>query len=182
MSNNREALPLFRKILLASATLPGIFPPVRIQVRVGGKDYDELHVDGGVTRQVFIAPSVFSYVAHNQKSDTTRPRLYVIRNGKIDPEWKPISENMLSITQRSIATLIKNQGIGDLYRIYSITRQDGIDFNLASIPSDFGDTSDEPFDQRYMVALFDRGYDLGSHNYPWAKASPGLELTTQAHN
>jgi hypothetical protein len=82
---------------------------------------------------------------------------------------------MLSITQRSIATLIKNQGIGDLYRIYSITRQDGIDFNLASIPSDFGDTSDEPFDQRYMVALFDRGYDLGSHNYPWTKAPPGLE-------
>jgi predicted acylesterase/phospholipase RssA len=182
MSNNREALPLFRKILLASATLPGIFPPVRIQVRVGGKDYDELHVDGGVTRQVFIAPSVFSYVAHNQKSDTTRPRLYVIRNGKIDPEWKPISENMLSIRQRSIATLIKNQGIGDLYRIYSITKQDGIDFTLASIPSNFGDTSDEPFDQRYMVALFDRGYDLGSHNYRWAKAPPGLELTTQAHN
>jgi predicted acylesterase/phospholipase RssA len=182
MSNNREALPLFRKILLASATLPGIFPPVRIQVRVGGQNYDELHVDGGVTRQVFIAPSAFSYVAHNQKSDTTRPRLYVIRNGKIDPEWKPISENMLSITQRSIATLIKNQGIGDLYRIYSITKQEGIDFNLASIPSGLGDTGDEPFDQRYMIALFDRGYDLGSHNYPWAKAPPGLELTTQAHN
>jgi predicted acylesterase/phospholipase RssA len=175
MSNNREALPLFRKILLASATLPGIFPPVRIQVRVGGQNYDELHVDGGVTRQVFIAPSVFSYVAHNQKSDTTRLRLYVIRNGKIEPEWKPIKENMLSITQRSIATLIKNQGIGDLYRIYSITKQDGIDFNLASIPSDFGDTSSEPFDQRYMMALFDRGYDLGSRNYPWAKAPPGLE-------
>jgi hypothetical protein len=90
MSNNREALPLFRKILLASATLPGIFPPVRIQVRVAGQNYDELHVDGGVTRQVFIALSVFSYVAHNQKSNTTRPRLYVIRNGKIDPNGSPL--------------------------------------------------------------------------------------------
>jgi hypothetical protein len=48
----------------------------------------------------------------------------------------------------------------------------GIDFNLASIPSDFSDAGDEPFDQRYMIALFDRGYDLGSHNYPWAKAPP----------
>jgi hypothetical protein len=48
MSNNREAISLFRKILLASATLPGVFPPVRIHVRVGGKDYDELHVDGGI--------------------------------------------------------------------------------------------------------------------------------------
>ena len=184
MSSNPDALPLFRKILLASATLPGIFPPVRIQVRVGGQDYDELHVDGGVTRQVFIAPSIFSYVAHNRQAGrpATRPRLYVVRNGKIDPEWQPVSENMLSITQRSIATLIKNQGIGDLYRIYSITKQDGIGFNLASIPADFNDTSDEPFEQRYMIALFDRGYDLGSHNYSWAKAPPGMDLTAQVHN
>jgi predicted patatin/cPLA2 family phospholipase len=184
MSNNREAIALFRKILLASATLPGVFPPVRIQVRVGGQNYDELHVDGGVTRQVFIAPSIFSFVSKDQKSarSATKQRLYVIRNGKIDPEWQSVNENVLSITQRSISTLIKNQGIGDLYRIYSITKRDGIDFNLASIPADFTETSSEPFDQRYMIALFDRGYDLASHNYSWMKAPPGLDLATQAHN
>src|ERR1017187_7739452 len=184
MSNNPDAISLFRKILLASATLPGVFPPVRIQVRVGGKDYDELHVDGGITRQVFIAPSIFSFVSGNQKPGraVTKRRLYVIRNGKIDPEWQPVSENVLSITTRSISTLIKNQGIGDLYRIYSITKRDGIDFNLASIPPDFSDTSGEPFDQRYMIALFDRGYDLASHHYSWVKAPPGMELTAQAHN
>jgi len=184
MSNNRDAIALFRKILLASATLPGVFPPVRIQVRVGGQNYDELHVDGGVTRQVFIAPSIFSFVSRDQKSakPAAKPRLFVIRNGKINPEWQSVSENVLSVTQRSIATLIKNQGIGDLYRIYSVTRRDGIDFNLASIPADFTDASDEPFDQKYMVALFDRGYDLASHNYSWVKAPPGMELATQAHN
>ena len=181
MSNNRDAIPLFRKILLASATLPGVFAPVRIQVQVGGKSYDELHVDGGVTRQVFIAPSLFSLGSGNRRAAATR-RLYVIRNGKIDPEWQSVGENVLSITQRSIATLIKNQGIGDLYRIYSITRRDGIDFNLASIPSDFSDVSAEPFDQRYMNALFDRGYDLASRNYAWMKAPPGLELAVQSHN
>jgi predicted patatin/cPLA2 family phospholipase len=185
MSNNREAMVLFRKILLASATLPGIFPPVRIQVRVGGQNYDELHVDGGLTRQVFITPSIFSFVPHDQRPGrpAAKPRLYVIRNGKIDPEWQSVSENVFSITQRSISTLIKNQGIGDLYRIYSVTKRDGIDFNLASIPPDFRDTSDEPFDQKYMIALFNRGYDLASHNYSWVKAPPGMETaTTQARN
>jgi predicted acylesterase/phospholipase RssA len=183
MSRDRDALGLFRKILLASATLPGVFPPVRIQVRVGGQSYDELHVDGGVTRQVFIAPSIFSFASHDPKParPATKPRLYVIRNGKIDPEWQSVSENVVSITQRSISTLIKNQGIGDLYRIYSITKRDGIDFNLASIPSDFSETSDEPFDQKYMIALFDRGYNLASHNYSWVKAPPGMELVPQAH-
>jgi predicted acylesterase/phospholipase RssA len=184
MSNNRDAMVLFRKILLASATLPGVFPPVRIQVRVGGQNYDELHVDGGVTRQVFIAPSIASFVSRDQKSErpATKLRLFVIRNGKIDPEWQSVNENVLSITQRSISTLIKNQGIGDLYRIYSVTRRDGIDFNLASIPADFSNTSDESFDQKYMIALFERGYTLASHNYPWDKAPPGMELATQAHN
>jgi predicted acylesterase/phospholipase RssA len=183
MSNNREALGLFRKILLASATLPGVFPPVRIQVRVGGQSYDELHVDGGVTRQVFIAPSIFSVVSHGQKGKpVASPHLYVIRNGKIDPEWQSVSENVVSITQRSISTLIKNQAIGDLYRIYSVTKDQGIEFNLASIPADFNQTSDEPFDQKYMTALFNRGYDLGHENYAWVKAPPGLELATQARN
>jgi hypothetical protein len=184
LSNNPEAIGLFRKILLASATLPGVFPPVRIKVRVGGQDYDELHVDGGVTRQVFIAPSIFSFVSHDQKPGraATKPRLFVIRNGKIDPEWQSVRENVLSITQRSISTLIKNQGIGDLYRIYSIARRDGIDFNLASIPADFGETSGQPFDQKYMIALFDRGYDLATHHYSWVKAPPGLEVADQTRN
>ena len=184
MSNNRDAGALFRKILLASATLPGFFPPVRIQVRVGGQNYDELHVDGGVTRQVFIAPSIFSLASRDQKSarPAAKPRLFVIRNGKIDPEYQSVNDNILSITQRSISTLIKNQGIGDLYRIYSVTRREGVDFNLASIPADFKETSDEPFDQKYMIALFERGYDLGSHNYSWEKAPPGMEVAAQAHN
>ena len=184
MSSNPDAIFLFRKILLASATLPGVFPPVRIQIRIGGKDYDELHVDGGVTRQVFIAPSIFSFVSGNQKSARaiTKRRLYVIKNGRIDPEWQPVSENVMSITTRSIDTLIKNQGIGDLYRIYSICKRDSIDFNLASIPPDFNEARKGPFDGGYMNALFDRGYDLASHNYSWVKSPPGLELATQAHN
>jgi hypothetical protein len=81
-------------------------------------------------------------------------------------------------TQRSI----KNQRIGDLYRIYSVTKRDGIDFNLASIPSNFSDTSNEPFDQKYMIALFDRVYNLASHHYFWVKVPLGMELAAQAHN
>jgi predicted acylesterase/phospholipase RssA len=184
MSNNPDAIALFRKILLASATLPGVFPPVRIQVRVGGKNYDELHVDGGVTRQVFFAPSIFSFASGNQKPGraVAKRRLYVIKNGRIDPEWQPVSENVMSITTRSISTLIKNQGIGDLYRIYSISKRDEIDFNLASIPPDFREVRKEPFDPRYMNALYDRGYDLASHNYSWVKAPPGIESVTRASN
>jgi predicted patatin/cPLA2 family phospholipase len=108
MSSDPEALALFRKILLASATLPGIFPPVRIQVRVGDQNYDELHVDGGVTRQVFVAPTIVSAGSdHRRSNGIAKPRIFIIRNGRIDPEWQPISENLVSITQRSISNPYK---------------------------------------------------------------------------
>jgi predicted acylesterase/phospholipase RssA len=174
-SDRPEAVELFRKVLLASATLPGVFAPVRIKVRLGDKDYDELHVDGGITRQVFIAPSTLRLVsAGPTRTSLNGARLFVIRNGRIDPQWEPVHDNVVSITQRSLSTLIKNQSIGDLYRIYSVARQDGIDFNLASIPADFTVRTDEIFDQKYMTALFDKGYEMGAH-YPWIKSPPGLQ-------
>ena len=176
-NDSPEALDLFRNVLLASATLPGVFAPVRIKVRVGGKDYDELHVDGGVTRQVFIAPSILRLVSPNPMSNGAR--LFVIRNGRTDPQWEPVNENVLSVTQRSLSTLIKNQGIGDLYRIYSMAKQNGMAFNLASIPADFDVQADDPFDQKYMMALFERGYQMSSHGYPWVRSLPGLQTADQ---
>ncbi len=61
MSRDPEALSLFRKILLASASVPGVLPPVRIKVRANVRTYDELHVDGGVTQQVFLAPTAVAF-------------------------------------------------------------------------------------------------------------------------
>jgi len=174
-SDSPEALDLFRKVLLASATLPGVFAPVRMKVRIGGKQYDELHVDGGVTRQVFIPPSILRLVAGNSERLAVGARLYVIRNGRIQPQWEQVKDNVFAISQRSLSTLIKNQSIGDLYRIYSITGKNGIEFNLASIPIDFRAQSNEPFNLTYMRALFERGYDMGRRGYPWLKSLPGLQ-------
>ena len=174
-SDNPDAIDLFRKVLLASATVPGVFAPVRIKVRVGGKDYDEMHVDGGVTRQVFIAPSTLHLFSDVRKT-VSGARLFVIRNGRIEPQWQPVNADLLSITQRSISTLIKNQGIGDLYRIYAIARQNRVEFNLASIPANFNVEADGAFDQQYMVALFEQGYRMAKDRYPWARSLPDLQI------
>ncbi|MGC2780631.1 MAG: patatin-like phospholipase family protein [Bradyrhizobium sp.] len=175
-----EAIDLFRQVLLASATVPGAFAPVRIKVRIGDKDYDELHVDGGVTRQVFIGPSVLRLVSgRGPRRSVSGAHLYVIRNARIDPQWDSVGADVLSVTQRSLSTLIKNQGIGDIYRIYSVAKFNGIDFNLASVPSDFQAKSDGPFDRSYMTALFDRGQEMGRRGYPWVKSLPGLQQSNQ---
>src|SRR5439155_3381052 len=53
-SGRPEALDLVRKILLASAAVPGVFPPVLIDVEAGGRHYQEMHVDGGAVAQTFL--------------------------------------------------------------------------------------------------------------------------------
>jgi hypothetical protein len=64
--------------------LPGAFAPVHINVRVGGDDYDELHVDGRLTRQVFIRPSIVHFVNNLGSRPIIRgARLHVVRNSRI---------------------------------------------------------------------------------------------------
>jgi len=173
-SGNPKALELFRSILVASAAIPGAFPPTMIQVDVGGKTYEEMHVDGGATSQVFVYPPGLNIAQVFREYQTVRERrLYVIRNARLDPEWSDVDRRTLSITGRAISSLIQTQGVGDLYRIYLTSQRDHVDFNLAYIPSSFNVPLPQPFDTHYMNELFKLGYELAAKGYPWAKVPPG---------
>ena len=174
-AGSAHALQTLRQVLLASASIPGIFPPVRIAVRAGGKTFEELHVDGGTTREVFFSPADFSFRDLDKAlSLKINRRLYVIRNGKINPEWQATEENTFAIGQRSLATVLKNQTLGDLTRMHAKARAEGIDYNLAVIPDDFKTPRPKPFDRGYMTSLFQHGLGLGRAGYAWMKAPPGI--------
>ena len=111
-SGNPGALSLIRKIILASAAIPGAFPPVDISVTADGKQFEEMHVDGGVTRQVFLYPPGFSPKDVDKAIGwKIKRRLFIVRNTKIDPEFAVTKDQLLPIASRSISTLIKTQGI-----------------------------------------------------------------------
>jgi hypothetical protein len=99
----------------------------------------------------------------------------VVRNSKITPEYTAVGGSAVAIAGRSLETLTKNQGVGDLITMYGKAKVEGIDYNLASIPADFSAPRPAPFDVGYMTALFERGYGLGKAGYRWAKAPPGAE-------
>ena len=88
--------------------------------------------------------------------------------------FEGIQEPLARIAGRSISTLIRTQGLGDIYRIYSSTRRDGIDFNLAYITPDFTAEPDTEFDPTYMRALFDYAYAEAKGGYPWVKTPHAL--------
>jgi predicted acylesterase/phospholipase RssA len=173
-SGHPQALELLRKIFLASASIPGAFPPVYINVNADGKPFQEMHVDGGTTTQVFLMPSQLMVKDIDRKySIRARRTIYVIRNGRLSPETEPVRDRTLSIASRSISTLIKNQGIGDLYRLHAFSRKNKMRFKLAYIPGDFKNTSTEAFDRAYMIKLFDLGKKLGRAGYKWKTTPPG---------
>jgi hypothetical protein len=173
-SHHPQALELVRTLLVASAAIPGAFPPVMISVEADGQKFEEMHVDGGATAQVFVYPPSLNIRTASQQAGITRQRrLFVIRNARLDPDWAQVERRTLSIANRAVSSLIQTQGVGDLYRIYIAAQRDGIDFNLAYIPESFKTLLREPFDPVYMKELFKVGYDLAVNGYPWAKTPPG---------
>ena len=103
---------------------------------------------------------------------------------RIVSEWDAVNLRLTSIAGRSISTLIKTQGISDLYRIYLCTQRDSIDYNLANIPDDFTETGEGEFDQEYMskqsvIELIDCSVTTirGSAYYPASDKLhwPGIE-------
>jgi len=175
-SGQPGALELIRKIILASASIPAIFPPVLFEVEADGKPYDEIHVDGGTASQVFLYPAELDWKAVLQHFEVKgNPKVYVVRNSFLKPDWKTVEPKILSIANISIDSLIRTQGIGDMYRIYLDCQRDGLEYNLAYIPEDFDVISTEDFDPVYMGKLFDLGYQLARNGYPWDKAPPGFE-------
>ena len=176
-SKDPRALDLFRRIMLASAAIPGAFPPVMIPVEIDGKRFEEMHVDGGATTQVFVYPPSIVELARSKHIEVNirKRHLYVIRNGRLDPQWAYVERRLFSIADRSISSLIHSQGVGDLFRIYFVAKKDGVDFNLAYIGPEFNAVHKEDFDNAYMKALFEYSFDLARKGYPWKKTVPFLE-------
>ncbi len=173
-SGHPDAPQLFRDIMLASASIPGVFRPVLIDVSWNGETYQEMHVDGGATSQVFLFPATFDFRDFAESVGGIAGRtVYVVRNASARPVHKPVSRRTLEIARAAVGSLIRSQGEGDLYRIYLLAERDGIAFRLAAIPSDIGVEPKEMFDKAYMNALFDRGFELAVSGYPWKTYPPG---------
>ena len=168
MSGAPQAKQLIHDIIRASSAIPGAFPPVLFQVESAGGRYDEMHVDGGVTSQLFLGVTGLDWrrIATKLRVDGP-PQLYLIRNSQLAPKWVAVDRRLGPIVSRTISSLIRTQGIGDLAQIYITAEQAGMGYNLARVPADFALEPQELFDPAYMVALFERGFSAGRDGSAW---------------
>lgn len=166
-SGNPEALELFKKVLLASASIPAAFPPVYFDVVVDGNKYDEMHVDGGVVAGMFSYGCRLADEAQGQ----CMCNFYIIKNGKLDAEAEQVKRHSAYITMRSFSTLMKAQSWKDMMGLYVIAGNEG-GFHYISIPSNYEPKGKEVFDTEEMRRLYDLGYKIATSDNPWQKEIP----------
>ena len=192
-----NARQLIGDVILASCSVPGLFSPLLLDVQAGGDHYDELHVDGGVTSQLFIGPNGFDWKRATERLRVQGPpRVYVIRNARHrpfneaarknlertisavsrnpngTPEWEEVELKASPILRRSLASMARRPGIDEVSRRYVAACGDALDFNFARIPDDLDIDPSEFIDLDYMQELFARGYAMAKDGYPWIKVAP----------
>jgi hypothetical protein len=148
-------------VLLASASIPGLFPPVAIEAQANGRTLQELHADGGITTPFFLAPEP-ALLGRGQFVRTRAPaQAYVIVNNQLAPEFQITDRTLITVLGRSLSAAVKAGTRAAVMAHGTYGRRNGIALQFATIDGRLTEASKAPFEQAYMRALFAHGERLG---------------------
>ena len=175
--NTLESRTLFQKVLLASCSVPGLLPPVPIDIEVDGKRFTELHVDGGVTACVFLQPAMLGIGPNGEQPSEANPTtVYAIVAGKLHQTAAPTKRELFSIAGESMNAVLQAKMEGELTTLFMLTRYARANFKLSGIPQDYETPGNNmSFDQKVMRGLVDEGIRAGRNGTAWRSFPPGLE-------
>jgi predicted acylesterase/phospholipase RssA len=154
---DEAALKLFRAVLLASASIPGVFPPVLIDAQSHGKPVQELHNDGTITAPFFIAPE--TTLAGTGTVRLPTKQIYVIANAKLTQQFDMTTMLTAAVLGRSISLALQSGLRTELLLTLAAAQKQGITVNVGQIGPEFEHPSRGIFDPDYMKALFDFGVE-----------------------
>ena len=191
--DDANKLGLFRDVLLASASVPGLLPPVDVQIDVDGTRYTELHVDGGVAAALFLQPSMVGVTPDQDvPSSPDDSHVYVIVAGQLQLPRRTVKRRLTKVFEESISSVLQSQLEGDLLKIYLLSRFSGASFALTSVPKDITfESAPLAFDPVTMRKLFETGYQHAATREGWhftpaslaqdelAPPRSGVEFTVQ---
>ena len=184
-----ESLKLYRDVVLASCSIPGAFPPVRIPVEIDGKWYEELHVDGGVSDEIiFRAFMVGDLNRAAGRAGAHAPAgsvLYVISNGKLYATAKCLKPALTDMIGASFKSIVYGKTRDELYRIYLNCLETGVDFRVTAIPQDFelANTAGLGISKEDQNRLFEVGKAIGRRpgvGQDWRDLPPGTNAAEQS--
>ena len=160
------ARKLFRDVLVASASIPGVFEPVLIRVRQGEKLYDEMHVDGNASTSLFVAP-VAAYFALLDQRSLDGARVYVLINGQIieAPETTPFK--LGPIMARTFAVALKHMSRAQVVAVDQFADKYRMSVQSTYLPFDYPKYSSADFRASTMRPLFEYGAQCAASGHLW---------------
>jgi Patatin-like phospholipase len=175
-SGNPQALELFRNVMTASASIPGVFSPMLIEVESQGRRFAEMHVDGGVTTNVLVVPDSVLVFGTPLFPPNALPKVYIVMNGKLSPNFDVVRAATLPIVTRAFETSVHANSRSTLLASYQFMKARNWEFNLASIDPDYPQGPNYGFDAAYMQGLFDYGYQRGRSGVLWQRSPAEFRL------
>ena len=156
-------LDLYRKVLLASASFPIVFPPVDID--------GHLFVDGAA-RSNLVVPGMFGGQRPNPPLHGAG-NLYLIDNGRVTEPPKALVLSLGRVAAETISVMMGQSMQTALTRSYFGTKVLGYSFKMVEIPDGVNIGNDVlAFDPTQMRAAFDAGRALAMQPDPWKSMPP----------
>ncbi len=168
LNGGANARALFRDILVASASVPGIFPPVIIRVQDGWGEYSEAHVDGGTTAPFLLPPALLQPPRDGARQSP--PAVYVIVDGRLSEEPASIRLRFRTIVSQSISAALTHLMRTSLELTAADARLQGASFRYSAIPSAYPSETSFDFRATTMRALFEFGYACADSSRLWVSA------------
>ena len=169
-----DSRKLIIDVLIASASVPGVFPPVSIEVEVDGKRYTELHVDGGVTAPLFLPMDVLRVAgAKSGTIPTAAPTMYVIVAGKYHEDPAAVQSRVLKVLGAAAGAYFRGHLRSEMANLYHAGKLDSVTYRAAALRQDFTTgLSKLDFDPDEMTKLYAEGIRVGAGGPAWDTTPP----------
>jgi hypothetical protein len=170
---------LFRDVLVASASIPGVFPPVIIHVQGDGRSYDEMHVDGGTTVPFFIASEI-AQLAPQTLEPLRGAHVFVLVNGQLSTFPQTTRERPIAVLTRSFSAALMHSSRRALDLAVEFAHRQSMSFRFTFIPMNHQFAGALRFKASEMSPLFDYGVRCAARNELWTTLDHALEEAQRA--
>jgi hypothetical protein len=167
------ARTLFRDVLVASASIPGLFPPILIHVESSGVSYDEMHVDGGTTVPFFFAPEI-AEIMPIAFDELRGANLYVLINGQLIAPQKMTADKTVAILKQSFAAQMNHSSRTALELSAAFAQLHGMNFRFSRIPSEYPFQGPLNLNSASMQALFTYAAGCAEQGHFWTTIEQAL--------
>ena len=174
-----SARRLFRDVIIASCSIPGLYPPVLIRVTQSGKLHDEMHVDGGTTSALFIAPELANLIPLDSNL-LQGGRAYVIVNGPLGAPSHTTPLRTVPILERSLIATLHAGSLEAVELALSLAQRGGMQLWITDIPNDYPYIGPLDVEPVRMKALYEFGVRCGQQQQLWATALELLDRVERA--